>query len=414
MSLLWLLVLTPLLFKGNLFFPTEYYELSKATALMGLMAFSISLLCGCRSRWLNKYFNSLNRAYFCHHLFGIASGILFLIHLITYGLTFFTDNLFETIKVSLDIQNPIILSGWVSLVTLFIGLCTTKLKYKSFSTWKKFHSILIISLFIILIHLKLVYLEWNLSEILTMIILFFSVLVLFLHFYYPRVLRSTFSYQVSEVKNLNSNTVEVDLNPLQQPISFEAGQFIYLSIKCSFKCGVSHEFHPFTIASSAEDKNKLTIIIKSLGDDTEKLLHLRPNNHAIVEGPYGCLLSQLKPSTPQLWIAGGIGITPFLSYLRTWSRDKQNSVNAILILLIKNKNEDIFTEELRNYQSLTTVTHIENQDGQMNSSQLSRLIPSDWKEREIIISGPPGMNQFCRSFFKKAGARKVRTEEFKF
>jgi len=56
--------------------------------------------------------------------------------------------------------------------------------------------------------------------------------------------------------------------------------------------------------------------IKALGDETSQLLDVvRPGMPAVIGGPFG-RFSHEKGTSRQLWIAGGIGVTPFLSWLR--------------------------------------------------------------------------------------------------
>jgi len=46
---------------------------------------------------------------------------------------------------------------------------------------------------------------------------------------------------------------------------------------------------------------------------------LHPGARARLEGPFGAFVRHGDPARPQTWIAGGIGITPFLSWARSLS-----------------------------------------------------------------------------------------------
>ena len=73
--------------------------------------------------------------------------------------------------------------------------------------------------------------------------------------------------------------------------------------------------HPFTITSSPQER-VMRFAIKALGDETSQLLDVvRPGMPAVIGGPFG-RFSHDKGTSRQLWIAGGIGVTPFLSWLR--------------------------------------------------------------------------------------------------
>ena len=89
------------------------------------------------------------------------------------------------------------------------------------------------------------------------------------------------------------------------------GQFAFITFDRS------EGAHPFTIASADRGDRTLTFYIKALGDFTKDLAQrVEVGQKVTIEGPYGRF--QLAPSAPagrQIWIAGGIGVTPFLAWL---------------------------------------------------------------------------------------------------
>lgn len=96
------------------------------------------------------------------------------------------------------------------------------------------------------------------------------------------------------------------------------GQFVFASFE-----GLEGP-HPFTIASAPEGCGRtpqgeplLRLVIKPLGDYTRALHErLRPGQPVRIEGPYGCFDAQGDAQKVQVWIAGGVGITPFLALLQ--------------------------------------------------------------------------------------------------
>jgi predicted ferric reductase len=100
-----------------------------------------------------------------------------------------------------------------------------------------------------------------------------------------------------------------------RPFFHRAGQFCYLRL-WSKRCGI--EEHPFTI-SSAPGRSTLELTIKALGDYTARLKEVEPGTMAFVDGPYGRFTPPFNQG-PTLFIAGGIGVTPFLSILGEWQR----------------------------------------------------------------------------------------------
>lgn len=76
--------------------------------------------------------------------------------------------------------------------------------------------------------------------------------------------------------------------------------------------------HPFTLASAWDvGDGSITLAIKALGDFTRGLpARLKAGQTLVLEGPYGGFTFDAPAGAGQVWIAGGIGVTPFIARLR--------------------------------------------------------------------------------------------------
>lgn len=119
--------------------------------------------------------------------------------------------------------------------------------------------------------------------------------------------RNKYNATIADITHHN-NLIEVTLQT-EKPFIHAPGQFAFVTF------AHSAESHPYTISSCCEDNNRVRFAIKSLGDYTAKLPStLIAGQKAIIEGPYG-RFDFTRVSSRQVWVAGGIGITPFLSQL---------------------------------------------------------------------------------------------------
>jgi predicted ferric reductase len=108
---------------------------------------------------------------------------------------------------------------------------------------------------------------------------------------------------------------------------------------------VSNEEHPFTLSSSPENKF-VRLSIKDSGDFTSTLKNLEAGERAVLYGPYGEFGKKVfSNKMDNIFIAGGIGITPFLSILN-YIADKKNSKNINLIWVFRGKDETVYKKEL--------------------------------------------------------------------
>lgn len=104
--------------------------------------------------------------------------------------------------------------------------------------------------------------------------------------------------------------LRLELEPVRRGITFEPGQFGFLRMKAD---GL-REPHPFTIASAGEG-GRVQFVIRSLGDYTSELVRrVAPGMQAEIHAPYG-RFTRRAGGAREIWIAGGVGISPFLAWL---------------------------------------------------------------------------------------------------
>ena len=136
-------------------------------------------------------------------------------------------------------------------------------------------------------------------------------------------------------------------------IKFQPGQYIYFTI---IGKNVSKEPHPFIIASSPT-KNHLTLTIKESGDYTSIIGQAEIGDKAYIDGPYGIFKPLESESEELVFIAGGVGITPFLSTLR-FLRDNNEKRNITLVWGIRIQEEMILVSEFEEFKKKMPFTMI--------------------------------------------------------
>ena len=117
-----------------------------------------------------------------------------------------------------------------------------------------------------------------------------------------------------------------------------AGQFTFVSFKGDKALS---ESHPFTVSSSPKEDN-LRLSIKASGDWTKHLYEtLKEGSEAHVEGCYG-QMNYKDGGAEQIWIAGGIGVTPFLSWVRDFD-DVDRQID--FYYTVRAENDALFWDE---------------------------------------------------------------------
>jgi predicted ferric reductase len=131
--------------------------------------------------------------------------------------------------------------------------------------------------------------------------------------------------------------------PPGQPFRFFPGQFQFLRLLDS---DAPAEEHPFSIASSSSRTDRISLTIKACGDFTAHIERIRVGDRATVQGPFGRFSHDLHPGEEDLvFVAGGVGITPLISMLRTMN-DRRESRQVTLIYASRGPDDILFTAEL--------------------------------------------------------------------
>ena len=99
-------------------------------------------------------------------------------------------------------------------------------------------------------------------------------------------------------------------------MSFSPGQFAWLKLWGS-PFGI--DYHPFSLTSSAGDSKQIQFTIKELGDWTSRTGEVQVGQRVYVDGPYGIFGPDAYEAPGYVFLAGGIGIAPFMSMLRTFA-----------------------------------------------------------------------------------------------
>ena len=126
-------------------------------------------------------------------------------------------------------------------------------------------------------------------------------------------------YRVAAVRRLALKIWQVDIEPVRgEALPFEPGQFVWLTLERS---PFTIREHPFSIASAPADKNRLSFVIKEVGDFTRRIGRIAVGAAAHIDGPHGALTLNSRPASGIVFLAGGVGIAPILSMLRQLRAD---------------------------------------------------------------------------------------------
>lgn len=202
---------------------------------------------------------------------------------------------------------------------------------------------------------------------------------------------------VEEVRPERGRTWTLSLAREGAALPFEPGQFVWLHLGAS---PYAMTEHPFSISSSAQRTDRVELTIKELGDFTSRIRSTPVGTRAYLDGPYGQFSVDRHSADAYVFIAGGVGITPTMSMLRTL-RDRGDRRPLTLIYGVETLDEMTFAEELDGLArelELDLVPVVsrppdgwEGERGWIGEDVLARHIPADSAGVEYFVCGPEPM-----------------------
>ena len=227
---------------------------------------------------------------------------------------------------------------------------------------------------------------------------------------FARYVIPIYDYTVAEVRRPNESTIDVFLEPVDRSLSFEPGQFILLAFG-----GVDGwQRHPFSVAS-APSEHRLEVSIRALGDYTQELHDkLQPGTPAKAAGPFGGF-DYRHGGDKQIWIAGGVGITPFISWIR--SLDETFDRHVDFYYSVNHASEALFVDEINAAAAAHPTLRARLVDSSRAGFLTSDAVTSEMgspSESWVYMCGPPAMMKAMASGFEKLGIPRgrIRWEQF--
>jgi len=367
------------------------------------LAMAINLLLASRLSFVETIFGGLDKAYKQHRQLGILTMLSAIIHY--WSPPIFADE--NCTGVCADLLWPSILAGQIALILLLVfGLISTLRRYSfkgrqlPYGVWKMTHWIMLIVFSAATFHLmqmpKMSFDYRNFAQILGLIGIICALIYGGAHL---RRRRRTYDYEVISITRQGDVTL-IDAQAVGRRLNHRAGQFAFLK----FDAPGLKEAHPFSISSS-EDDTHIQFCIKAVGDFTKQLpQQIKVGSKAIIEGPYGRFASRAHPT--QTWVAAGIGITPFLSLVKSMNSSKpQANSKTSLTYIYRNDADaiqpDILEAAMKNHPEFEFIAHATANSG--------RWAAPDDITGVTLFCGPKPLK---RDLQKKA--QDLKTEDFEF
>lgn len=422
LSALWLLA------EPSIFQPSGFFALRSAmiqySGIIAIGCMSIAMVLALRPRWPERWFGGLDKMYRLHKWLGIAALVVSVIHWLwsqapkwAVGLGWLDRPARGPRPV---LTNPIEqflmtlrgsaegLGEWAFYAAMLL-IVLALVKYFPYRLFHKTHRLLAVTYLVLVFHAAVLtsFSYWT-SPIGVVMALFLisgtyaAVIVLLgrvgaqrqvqgrivaLH-YYPGV-----------------RTLETEIEMPHGWPGHKPGQFAFAT------SNKSEGAHPYTIASGWNDGDRrITFVTKELGDHTSRLrekLHI--GQEVKVEGPYGCF--DFDNGYPrQIWIGGGIGITPFLAGMKHIALERHAHPEQFrppmvdLFHTTAEYDENAIARLSADAKAANIRLHVlvDARDGHLTGDRIRAEVP-EWHNASIWFCGPAGFGEMLKRDFSAHG-----------
>ncbi len=401
----------------------------RVTGIAGLAFLLVAAILSCRVPGFDRPFGGLTKLWQSHHKLGGVAFLFLLAHplLLAIGAAEASLTAASQTLIPTTLNWPVIM-GWIALLAMMVFLAPSFKFFgePDYQRWRNVHRLAALAVVTGLAHTF--YLARTIPDPLNTLIWLLLALAAVAAVSYRLVFSRRIGrlrYTVAEVARPANNVVELALAPQGAALRHEAGQFVYLTpFDRTLKAGYAEE-HPYTL-SSAPGEVHLRIAIKDLGDASRAIQQIATGSEVGVEGPYGYFFKSPEPRTPELWIAGGIGITPFLGRARHLAAlaEERGSIgrtaaeaDIILVYCVQDEGRQLFDDEFleltRVVPGFRLVMHYFYREGPLSHAFLNEHCPR-LSERETYICGPQPLVDAARGALLAGGTgrERIHTEEF--
>ena len=203
------------------------------------------------------------------------------------------------------------------------------------------------------------------------------------------MLAKKYKSELISILNPFEGIYTLEFRSLGRRYKYHPGQFLHLAIDSDYDgVGQWPESRCFSMQSNPDEETiRITYAVK--GNFTKQMeKNLKVGSEVWLKLPYGDLFTQPHNKENTVFIAGGTGITPFLSLFTHESFNEYN--NPKIYLGFRSQSYNIYQDEIdrsRNSSKFVKLFY-EDKDGILN---IQNIADDNGIDSNYFISGPPAM-----------------------
>lgn len=392
-----------------------WFVIGEASGIAAATLLALVVILAARVRALEWLFGDLTRVYVGHAILGMAIFAVISVHPLLYV----TGTLPSGVGAAAHVIVPfhLVVLDWISYILIATALVFTLYLRPAFATWRLTHLLLgaamVLTGYSILIDNR----AFDTFQIPALRIYLFVLFGISTAAFIwvaavSRYLDPKREYEITDVTpHPEAHAVEIRARPVGRRLSFNAGQFAGVDL-LDDRLQINRDFeaHPFSITTAPEEDG-IGLVIEATGDATERIQRIAGADgaRALIHSPHGRLSDARPHRGKELWIGGGVGITPFLSLASELALhpERYDEHQVTLIAAVDRREQAFYWDRLRDYGERSPALDVNlwtsEEKGVPTAEGLSELVDGGLNGRLVLLCGPDAMIGALESGFLAAG-----------
>ena len=225
-----------------------------------------------------------------------------------------------------------------------------------------------------------------------------------------RFFLSLHDYEVDTVREIDDGLVEVALRPIGRKVEFVPGQFamVYLEARTA-GTAIPSPSPALRMRTSSASRSRRSATTRRASRNCSST-----GMPAVIGGPHG-RFNHRKGTDQQVWIAAGVGVAPFLSWLRALDG---GHLPYRVDFFYTADGDAPFAEEIRQIADRQESLHVHMIDtsvtGRLTPEHVLHVADGDPNGLSVFMCGPQGMLRSFQTQLRRAGvsSRRIHREYF--
>jgi predicted ferric reductase len=403
-----------------------WVELCLTSGLLGLSTLAATIVLPSRVKSLTRAFG-IEQVLRSHRWLALATTIIVVLHVVFIVI----DRPLNVLLLSpADTGANRARAGLTATVAMVL-LCWLSFRRKQMGTrydvWRWVHAILALAALIgTYMHMFwLNHLMQNAAERTVFLVILIGVSAIMINRWIRRPFASLRqAYLVKDVRQVTPTVNTVVLTPdphNHRPMDYRPGQFAWIRLDSPFG---PLQGNPFSLSSGTDSPGDLEFTIRRAGDFTNTIGTLTPGRKVFVDGPYGDFNADYAGGERLLLIAGGVGMAPMMSILRSHAH-RGDARQHLLLAAARTPDELMFLDELEylTYDLDLEVIPVVSQppedwagvSGRIDEELLAEVLSSyQLHDAQVFICGPsPMMDSVSQGLVNhRVPSANIHTEQF--